>query len=92
LELLRLHEDELRWRGVRRAALFGSVVREQALSDSDVDILIELDESDPPDIFAYAGLIDYIQALFPVPVDVANRASLKAYVRSSVEHEAFHAF
>ena len=92
LTLLRAHEGELRQRGVRRAALFGSVVRGEARPDSDVDILIELDEDNPPDLFAYAGLVDYIRALFPAPVDVANRASLKPHVRPAAEREAVYAF
>jgi len=39
---LRAHEEELRRRGVRHAALFGSVARGEAISTSDIDILIEL--------------------------------------------------
>ena len=92
LSLLRAHEGELRRRGVRRAALFGSVVRGEAQADSDVDILIELDEENSPDLFAYAGLVDYIRALFTGPVDVANRASLKPHVRPAAEREAVYAF
>jgi hypothetical protein len=76
---------------VRRAALFGSVVRGEARADSDLDVLIELDEDNPPDLFAYAGLIDYISGLFSGPVDVANRASLKPHVRPAAERDAVYA-
>ena len=37
-------ESELRRLGVRRLALFGSVVREEAGPDSDIDLLVEFEE------------------------------------------------
>jgi predicted nucleotidyltransferase len=38
------------------------------------------------------GLTQYISDLFPVPVDIANRASLKATVRPQAERDAVYAF
>lgn len=43
-EILRVHESELRRLGVLHAAMFGSVARGQAVSGSDIDVLIELDD------------------------------------------------
>ena len=40
---LRAHQAELHRRGVRHAALFGSLARGEAKRTSDIDILIELD-------------------------------------------------
>jgi len=41
-------------------------------TDSDVDILIDLDENKIPDLFAYANLLSYIQQLFASSkVDIA---------------------
>ena len=42
--LLRARSSELRARGVRGLALFGSVARGEARVDSDVDLLVELDQ------------------------------------------------
>lgn len=42
-KLLRDRADELRARGVRSLAVFGSVARNEARPDSDVDLLVELD-------------------------------------------------
>jgi predicted nucleotidyltransferase len=92
LAILRRHEAELRQRGVRRVALFGSVARNEARQDSDVDVLVEFDAADPPDLFAYAGIVGFIETLFPQPVEVVNRASLKPYVRPSAERDAVYAF
>lgn len=41
--------------------------------DSDIDIMIELAPEAPVDLWIYVGTTQYIEDLFPVPVDVANR-------------------
>ncbi|MGA8760000.1 MAG: nucleotidyltransferase family protein [Stellaceae bacterium] len=89
---LRAHEVELRQRGVRHAALFGSVARGEGKRTSDIDILIELDPQAPVGLFEYVGITQYLADLFPVRVDVANRSSLKPLVRSNVERDALYAF
>ncbi|MFM7408024.1 MAG: nucleotidyltransferase family protein [Cuspidothrix sp.] len=43
--MLRTHQQELKDLGVRSLELFGSVARNEAHSDSDVDLLAELSES-----------------------------------------------
>jgi predicted nucleotidyltransferase len=86
------HRDDLQARGVRHAALFGSVARGEARSDSDVDIMIELDPNVELDIFAYVGVTRYIAQLFTSPVDVVAREALKPHVRPWAERDAIHAF
>jgi predicted nucleotidyltransferase len=92
IAILRQHEQALRARGVRRAALFGSVVRGEAGPDSDIDIMIELDPNAKIGVFKYAGIRRYIADLFADPVDVVDRNSLKPHVRPSAEHDAIYAF
>ncbi|MGC9965544.1 MAG: nucleotidyltransferase domain-containing protein [Syntrophobacteraceae bacterium] len=41
LDILRRHRHELQQFGVKSIALFGSVVREEARPESDIDILVE---------------------------------------------------
>ncbi len=89
---LRAHEQELRRRGVRHAALFGSVARGEAKSTSDIDILIELEPEAPIDIFDYAGLKRYIADLFAGPVDVVNRDALKPWLRLPTMADTVYAF
>lgn len=89
---LRDCETELRARGVRHAALFGSVARGDATAASDIDIMLDLDPEAVGDVYDYVGLKDYVASLFPGPVDVVNRAGLKSYVRPPAEAEALYAF
>jgi uncharacterized protein len=89
---LHAHEAELRRRGVRHAALFGSVARGEARPTSDIDIMIELDPEAPVGLFEYVAITQYVADLFPARVDVANRCSLKPLVRESAERDAVYAF
>jgi predicted nucleotidyltransferase len=89
---LRKHESSLRARGVLHAALFGSRARGDHRSDSDIDILIEIEPGAVTDVFSYAGLKRQIADLFPERVDVVNREALKPALRSLAMAEAIHAF
>jgi uncharacterized protein len=92
LDTLRRSERALRDRGVVHAALFGSVARGDSRSDSDIDIMIEIDPDIRMTVFDYMGLKDYIAALFDGPVDVVNRDGLKPYVSPAATADAIYAF
>ncbi len=92
LDILRSNQAELRRRGVLHAALFGSVARGEARADSDLDVMIDIDAPVVGGIYGYVGLCHFIDDLFPIRVDVANRAALKDRVRAQAEHDAVFAF
>jgi predicted nucleotidyltransferase len=92
VETLRRSEPDLRARGVRRAAVFGSIARGDGRPDSDIDILVEIDPDAHLTVFDYVGLKDYIGSLFDGPVDVVNRDGLKPYVRPAATADAIYAF
>jgi predicted nucleotidyltransferase len=85
-------EADLRARGVAHAALFGSVARGEDRPDSDIDIMVEIAADARLGVFQYVGVVRYIEDLFPVRVDVANREGLKPLVRPSAERDAIYAF
>ncbi len=85
-------EAELRAQGVAHAALFGSMARGEQRPDSDIDIMIEIAPDVRMGVFEYVGIINYLEDLFPVRVDVANRSQLKPFVRPSAERDAIYAF
>ena len=92
IDILRSHEGELRKRGVRHAALFGSVARGDATATSDVDVVIVLDRETVRDVYDYVGVVHFIEDMFPVTVDVANRETFKERVRQNAERDAIDAF
>jgi predicted nucleotidyltransferase len=92
LETLRTHEGELRRFGVSHASVFGSVARGEARADSDIDVLVELDQDRPMGIFEYARLKLYINEILNGASDVVNHRTLKPLLRDSILRDAVHAF
>lgn len=92
LDTLRAHEADLRRLGVAHAAVFGSVARGDAGAESDIDVLVDLDENMPMGVFEYARTKLYINGLFQGSIDVVNRRTLKPLLRANILHDAVHAF
>ena len=92
LRILKRHEGELREQGVSRAALFGSVARDEARIGSDIDVMIEFAPDAAISVWAYARLKDLIQGFFGERVDVVSRNGLNRHIRPTVEREALYAF
>jgi len=82
----------LRRLGVSHAAVFGSVARGEAIAESDVDVLVELDETRPMGLFQYARLKLYIDGLLDGAGDVVNRRTLKPMLRENILRDAISAF
>jgi predicted nucleotidyltransferase len=91
LSILRRNESDLRARGVRRAALFGSIARGADCADSDIDIMVEIEPEADIGVFEYVELKQYIASLFDGPVDVVSRENLKPFIRPAVA-DAIYAF
>ena len=92
LDTLRAHERDLRRMGVSHAAIFGSVARGEAGTESDIDVLVELDPDRPLGIFEYSRLKIYINEILHGSADVVNRRTVKPLLRDSILHDAVHAF
>jgi uncharacterized protein len=85
LAILQAHRDELRQRHVKSLALFGSVARDEAGPDSDVDLLVEFDA--PVGYFGLVQLECYLAVLLDCRVDLGTFAMLRDYLRQSVERD-----
>lgn len=92
LQRLKESEAQLRATGVQHVALFGSVARDQQTPASDLDILVEVDERRVSSVYDYVVIVNLIEDMFPLKVDVSNRAALKPHVRPSAERDAIYAF
>jgi predicted nucleotidyltransferase len=82
---LRSHQPDLKAFGVKSLALFGSVARDEASVDSDLDLLLEFDG--PGTFDRYVGLKLFLEDLLGCRVDLVMRKALGAKLRSSVERE-----
>lgn len=92
--IARLKEAEpaLRARGIRHAAVFGSVARGEQRPDSDIDILVDFDPAARLTIYDYVGIKEYVSELFGGGVDVVSHRGLKPYIKPRVTAEAIYAF
>jgi putative addiction module CopG family antidote len=88
LATLKALEPELKQRGVASAAIFGSVVRGQAQSDSDVDVLIDIDPAAPFDLLDLVGVKNLLADRLGRPVDVIEREALNPRLRAGILAEA----
>ena len=87
IELLREHKPALAQRfGVVELALFGSVARDRAEEESDVDILVRFDG--PATSKRYFGVQFYIEDLLGRRVDLVTAKALRKELRPFVEREA----
>jgi predicted nucleotidyltransferase len=72
--------------GVRSLSIFGSVARNEATDDSDVDLLVEFESRT-----GYFGLVRlqiYLQKLLGRGVDLGTAGGLRPAVRQTVAKEA----
>ena len=92
LQTLREHQFELGRLGVSHLSVFGSVARGDARPDSDIDILVDLDQNRPMGLFEYSRLKLHIAAILGSSADVVNRRTLKPLLRESILHDVIEVF
>lgn len=92
IRLLKQAEPELRARGVRSLALFGSTARDEAGPDSDVDVLVELDETRRMSLFDLSEIKFYASGVLGHPADVAIRKSIRPAYRAGIEADSRKVF
>ncbi len=83
------HRPELIRAGVRRLGVFGSVARNEAGPESDVDILVEFENV--PDLLEFAALRDRLSEILGRPVDLTTPRALRQHLRSRVLDEVRYA-
>jgi len=91
LATLRDHSSELRSYGVSHLFLFRSVFRDEARTDSDVDLFFDFD--DPRfSAIELLRLKDRVEELLSRPVDLMTRSSLLPRLRNDIEQSALRVF
>ncbi|HEX4079161.1 MAG TPA: nucleotidyltransferase domain-containing protein [Rhizomicrobium sp.] len=89
---LRQGREILRAHGVRSLALFGSTARGDARSDSDVDVLVDLDDSRKFSLIDLSEIKFLIGDLVGARADIALRGRLRSGYRETIERDAIPVF
>ena len=89
---IRQIEPALRERGATSLHIFGSRVRGDAQSDSDLDVFIEYDPDSNFSLIDLVHLGSLIEDHTGVRVDIITRESIKPFLRDEIESSAVRVF
>jgi predicted nucleotidyltransferase len=88
IRLLSERRADLERFSVKSLAFFGSVARDEAREDSDVDMLVEFVE--PPSFTLFMDFKFFLEDLLGYQVHLVTHKALKPRLRTRVEKEAIH--
>ena len=89
---LRESVEGVRALGATSLFVFGSTARDEAGSQSDLDIFVEYDPSGKFSLFDLAGIKILLEEELGVTVDITTRDSLHPLLRGHIEQSAIRVF
>lgn len=89
LRILAEHAQEIHDFGVTDLRIFGSVARDEAGPDSDVDLIINV--ARPFGYFKLFDLEEYLQGILGRPIDLFTEGSIRDEIRENVLRDAIRA-
>lgn len=89
LQVLRLHKDQLtREYGLLKLGVFGSVARNEARENSDIDIVVE---TQVPDLLRMVNLKEDLEGLLHNKVDLVRyRLRMNSLLKKRIDNEAHY--
>jgi predicted nucleotidyltransferase len=84
--------DAVKARGATSLYLFGSTVRDEAVSDSDVDLFVDYDPNKKFSLVDLVGIKFLLEDALGLAVDVTTRDSLHPMLRKNIEQSAVRVF
>ena len=72
---------------VKKAYLFGSVARNEANDDSDIDILVDLDYEGGADFFLFIDMQEQLSALLGKKVDLVSSNGLSKFIKPHIDRQ-----
>lgn len=90
IELLNTYKSSLKDFKVKSLLIFGSVARDEANVESDVDLLVEFEKT--VGLFTFVRLKRHLEEILGCKVDLGTPDSLKEDLREVVLQEAIRAF
>jgi hypothetical protein len=88
LRLLSEHRAELEGMGVTSLALFGSVARDEAGPESDVDVLVEIQR--PMGLFGFAAIHLRLEEIFGCRVDLVTEEGMRPHYYQRIVGDLVH--
>jgi predicted nucleotidyltransferase len=85
-------EPELRRRGVRHLAVFGSVARGEDRADSDVDLAVEIEDGHSFSLIRMEETRLLLEDALRRPVDLGEIDSFRPHVRTAFERDRIPIF
>jgi len=92
LAILTQHQQQIMEWGIKSLAIFGSVARNEARQDSDVDLLVEFEEGKSIGLFELVEIKEDLERLLGCQVDLVTPKSLKPRIRDRIFADAVSAF
>jgi hypothetical protein len=89
IRLIKAHWSDLRALGVRSLSIFGSVARDEARADSDVDVIVEFDEA--VGYFHFFRVRRRLEQILGTRVDLTTIGGLRPELREGILAEAIRA-
>ena len=86
LSLIRQHQTQIQAYGVKKLGLFGSFVRGEQHSDSDIDLLVEF-EAGEKNFDNFIQLSFWLEELLGRPVELVTLESLSPCIRLHIMRE-----
>ncbi len=90
LAILATHKKQLQKLEVKSLTLFGSVARDEARLDSDVDFLVEFNQEGG--FFQLLRVQYYLEDILGCSVDLGTQDALREHLRKSVLEDVINAF
>lgn len=88
IDTLRAHRHVAERFGVAALSLFGSVARDDARADSDIDLLVEFLPGRPRGLFEFVELKNALEGILSRPVDLITPHSIKPRLRDRILGES----
>jgi predicted nucleotidyltransferase len=86
LSVIRQHQDKIKAFGVKKLGLFGSFVRDEQNTESDIDLLVEFEEGQKSfDNFIQLSFL--LEELLRWPVELVTVESVSPYLRPYIAQE-----
>jgi uncharacterized protein len=92
IDQLTRHANAIKAMGATSLYLFGSIVRDEAKPDSDLDLFIDYDPDSRFSLIELVGIKLFLEERLGIETDVTTRDSLHPMMREGIERSALRIF